>query len=211
MCFWEGGFAPVCVAGCVCWYGIVIVLILLIPSGWSCWCSTAITRKLMVSSSPGTFYISKNPLLVLSQYFTLPFVGGWELSHFHPYCVDYKSQFLSALPQTVFCFQALRLINHYFLSDYANGINSVILFCALAISFQWLSAERLTSFSLKWTYIVMWVGRRVLKGMSGWFAAGSSSWSAPTEAMTKMNYKSLLYLLDPRWPLGWGRGGEKKT
>lgn len=158
---WGVFFAPVSVAGCGCWYSVLIVLIPLIPSGWSCSHSPAITRKLLVSFPPGTFYTSKNPLLALSWYFTL-----FHLREAERFLISMLSGLIINLSFSllchrlfVFCFPALSLINCYFLLDYTNGISSVIFFHALAISFQWLSADRLTLFSLKWAYVV---------NMGGW-------------------------------------------
>jgi len=104
--------------------------------------------------SPGSFW---SPfLLVLSTSLRTPYWHYHNISLFHLW--EAESFLISMLTGLiinlsfsllchrlfVFCFQAPSLINHYFLLDYANGINSVIFFHALAISFEWLSAERLT-------------------------------------------------------------------
>lgn len=88
----------------------------------------------------------------------------------------------------------------------------MILFCALAISFQWLSAERLTSFSLKWACDAGGEG-----GYSKVCPASLLLEAVPdlaaTEVITKMTWKSLICQLDPQCcGLAFGVGawrGEK--
>lgn len=188
------GVAPVCVAGCVGWDS-TLVLMLLIPHGGSWLCFLASTRELLVSFPPGPLYISKNPLLAWSQYFTPSLVGGWELSHFHALLM---MSFSLLCHRLCFLFPGSE-------SDKSllslNGINSVVIFCALALSFQCLFAERLIQFSLKWTCVVMQMGgEEGTQKCCGQFAARKNScfWSAATETMTKISCKSLNFQLDPQ-------------